>query len=150
MPTNPNNQINLSINRSRAVDSQTKTRNEAGPSSGRSRTVGQSSRRPPPLKRARRNKLDTVENNMKSNPKCRKNQQDFNEFEVFGKHVGIQLKSMLEEDAVTAQEKIQSILTYYRLKKIRGKNQLAPMSPTTPEPLARPSCVPFSSYSSSE
>lgn len=54
-----------------------------------------------------------------------------NEFEIFGKSVGIQLKSLFEEDAVVAQEEIQSILTSYRLKKIRHTNEISCIAHTT-------------------
>lgn len=55
-----------------------------------------------------------------------------NEFEIFGKSVGVQLKSLFEEDAVMAQKEIQSILTSYRLKKIRYTNEMSCISHTTP------------------
>lgn len=46
---------------------------------------------------------------------------DINEFEIFGKYIGIQLKSLDEEDTIMAQQEIQSILTRYKLKKMRRK-----------------------------
>lgn len=38
-----------------------------------------------------------------------------NEFDVFGKYVTIQLGKMCEEDAIKAQEEIQSVLCRHRL-----------------------------------
>lgn len=42
--------------------------------------------------------------------------------EIFGKYVASQLKKLSEEQAVIAQEEIQSILSKCRLTDIRSKN----------------------------
>ncbi|XP_077290969.1 uncharacterized protein LOC143914579 [Arctopsyche grandis] len=54
-----------------------------------------------------------------------------NEFDIFGKSVGVQLKALFEEDAIVAQEEIQSILARYRLKKIRHTNEIPCIADTT-------------------
>lgn len=46
-----------------------------------------------------------------------------NEFDIFDKHVAVQLRYLTEEQAITAQQEIQAILTRYRLKKIRNEQQ---------------------------
>lgn len=62
-------------------------------------------------------------NRIKSKVADLDNKLDINEFEIFGKYVGIQLKSLDEEDTIMAQQEIQSILTRYKLKKMRRKTE---------------------------
>lgn len=67
---------------------------------------------------AKRQRIDQGSTSQENTIIHQSNEED--EFDIFGKHVAMQLKSLMEEDAVMAQEEIQSILTRYRLKKIRA------------------------------
>lgn len=78
---------------------------------------------PSNYKRTRIRQLHSVVQDMKSLSENLYKEEESNEFDIFGNYVGIQLKSLLEEDAVIAQEQIQSILTRYKLKKIRLKSK---------------------------
>lgn len=50
-----------------------------------------------------------------------------NEFAIFGNSVGVQLQKLSTYNAVLAQEKIQSILTHFRLDELRSNS--APQAP---------------------
>lgn len=63
-------------------------------------------------------------------------EEEANEFDAFGKYVGIQLKSLLEEDAIVAQQEIQSILTSYKLKKIRRRRDSEYLDQRNQSPLS--------------
>lgn len=79
------------------------------------------------------NQLDNVQNN--------KNEAD-NEFDIFGKHVAVQLKEMPLYDAIMCQEQIQTIMRQKRLELLTRQSSchttlssgISPIRQTTPSP----------------
>ncbi|VVD03998.1 unnamed protein product [Leptidea sinapis] len=69
--------------------------------------------------KTRLNKLSSVVRNMQTLAETLHHEEQENEFHIYGKYVGMQLMSMTEEDAILAQQEIQSILTKYKLKKVK-------------------------------
>lgn len=55
------------------------------------------------------------------------------EFDVFGRHVSAQLEKLSTENALLAQEKIQQVLTHYRLIELKNQTFQNPSMPTSIE-----------------
>lgn len=83
--------------------------------------------------------IDKLDNVVQNN----KNETD-NEFEIFGKHVAVQLKQMPLYDAIMCQEQIQTIMRQKRLELLTRQSSsschttlssgISPIHQTTPSP----------------
>lgn len=81
--------------------------------------------------------IDKLDNVVQNN----KNETD-NEFDIFGKHVAVQLKQMRLYDAIMCQEQIQTIMKQKRLELLTRQSSchatlssgISPIRQTTPSP----------------
>ncbi|XP_044749099.1 uncharacterized protein LOC123309872 [Coccinella septempunctata] len=108
------------INRHQEISKKRKADNQ--PEASR-KSVKSGVKRPPKIINLN-SKLNSIAEDLKSiSDELVWREEKPNEYEVFGNYVGIQLQSLLEEDAIVAQEEIQSILTRYKLKKLRNRTE---------------------------
>ncbi|GBP63007.1 hypothetical protein EVAR_43755_1 [Eumeta japonica] len=73
------------------------------------------------LKKTRLRKFNSLIDELKTFVDETKGRKENDEFDIFGKHVAVQLRSLPLEEALIVQKKIQSVITHSRINSLKGQ-----------------------------